>query len=95
MSANLGSVPLVQPILKVSDVRSEHNLRKGLNFTYKSKTSLTLDPHGFKAKTPACKSKDNLLTTYQHENIWLRRNVLVSRGRSDFLTLHFKAWKKH
>lgn len=32
---------------------------------------------------------------YQQENIWLRRNVLVSRGSSDFFTLLFKAWRKH
>lgn len=28
---------------------------------------------------------------YQQENMWLRRNVLVNRGSSDFFTLHLRA----
>lgn len=32
---------------------------------------------------------------YQQENTWLPRKVLVSKGRSAFLTRHFKACKKH
>lgn len=32
---------------------------------------------------------------YQQENMWLPRRVLVSNGRSAFLTQHFKACKKH
>lgn len=32
---------------------------------------------------------------YQQENMWLRRNVLVSRGSSDFFTLLLRAWRKH
>lgn len=48
-----------------------------------------------KDQIPACKSQFHLLPTYQQETMWLPRNVLVSRGRSDFFTLHFKAWKKH
>ena len=32
---------------------------------------------------------------YQQENMWMRRNVLVSRGSSDFFTLVFRACRKH
>lgn len=32
---------------------------------------------------------------YQQVNMWFRRNVLVSRGSSDFLTLLFRACRKH
>lgn len=32
---------------------------------------------------------------YQQENMWLRRNVLVNRGSSDFFTLVLRAWRKH
>lgn len=44
---------------------------------------------------PAPASSPHQCLPYQQENMWLPRKVLVSKGRSAFLTRHFKACKKH
>lgn len=47
-------------------------------------------------KSPKGKNKTKVqLNFYQQENMWLRRNVLVSRGSSDFFTFLLSAWRKH
>lgn len=38
---------------------------------------------------------ETLIVLYQQANMWFRRNVLVSRGSSDFFTLLLRAWRKH
>lgn len=48
-----------------------------------------------RSRTETREARPTPCLPYQQENTWLPRKVLVSKGRSAFVTRHFKACKKH